>query len=112
LAGTVDGVPTQIGNSEPDFQMSFNNNFTLFKQFDVSFLLHWKKGGDNINLSTLLTDLGGTTPDLDTQAGIDRAGSGFVATRFIEPAGYLRLREVAMYYRFPKKFILEVQLVM
>jgi TonB-linked SusC/RagA family outer membrane protein len=105
LAGTVDGVPTQIGNSEPDFQMSFNNNITVFKQFDISFLLHLKKGGDNINLSTLLTDLGGTTPDLDTQEGIDRAGSGFVATRFIEPAGYLRLREAAVYYRFPKSVI-------
>ncbi|TVZ58521.1 TonB-linked SusC/RagA family outer membrane protein [Flavobacteriaceae bacterium MAR_2010_105] len=105
LAGTVNGVPTQIGDSEPDFQMSFNNNFTLFKQFDLSFLLHWKKGGDNINLTKLLTDLGGTTTDLDTQAGMDRAGSGFVATRFIEPAGYVRLREVALYYRFPQDII-------
>lgn len=103
LAGTVDGEVTQIGNAEPEFQMSFNNQFTLFRQFDLSFLVHWKKGGDNINLSTLLTDLGGTTPDLDTPEGIERAGSGFVATRFIEPAGYVKLREVALYYRLTKK---------
>ena len=51
LAGTVDGVPTQIGDAEPDFQMSFNNQLTLFSQFDLGFLIHWKKGGDNINLS-------------------------------------------------------------
>lgn len=102
LAGNVDGVPTQIGNVEPDFQMAFNNSFTVFKQFDVSFLLQWKKGGDNINLSKLLTDLGGTTPDLDTAAGQERAGLGFVAERFIEPAGYLRLREAAIYYRLPQ----------
>ena len=101
LAGTVDGVPTQIGDSEPDFQMSFNNNITFLKQFDFSFLLHLKEGGENINLSTLLTDLGGNTPDLDTPAGQARAASGFVATRFIEPAGYIRLREVALYYRVP-----------
>ncbi len=101
LAGTVNGVPTQIGDSEPDFQMSFNNNITFLKQFDFSFLLHWKEGGENINLSTLLTDLGGNTPDLDTPAGQARAASGFVATRFIEPAGYVRLREVALYYRVP-----------
>ncbi|MCF6347692.1 MAG: SusC/RagA family TonB-linked outer membrane protein [Flavobacteriaceae bacterium] len=105
LAGTVNGVPTQIGDAEPDFQMSFNNSFTFLKQFDFSFLLHWKQGGDNINLTTLLTDLGQTTPDLDTQAGMDRAASGFVATRFIEPAGYVRLREVALYYRFPKNLL-------
>lgn len=104
LAGTVDGKPTQIGNAEPDFQMSFNNQFTILKNIDLSFLVHWKSGGDNINLSTLLTDLGKTTPSLDTQAGKDRAGSGFVATRFIEPAGYVRLREAAVYYRLPKKF--------
>ncbi|MBT8320063.1 MAG: SusC/RagA family TonB-linked outer membrane protein, partial [Eudoraea sp.] len=102
LAGNVDGVPTQIGNVEPDFQMAFNNNFTIFKQFDVSFLLQWKKGGENINLSKLLTDLGGTTPDLETAAGQERTSLGFVAERFIEPAGYLRLREAAIYYRLPQ----------
>ena len=102
LAGNVNGVPTQIGDVEPDFQMAFNNTFTIFKQFDVSFLLQWKKGGENINLSKLLTDLGGTTPDLETQAGQDRAALGFVAERFIEPAGYLRLREAAVYYRLPQ----------
>lgn len=101
LAGSIDGVPTQLGDAEPDFQMSFNNNFTFLKNFDFSFLFHWKKGGNNINLTTLLTDLGKTTPDLDTAEGQARAGSGFVATRFIEPAGYLRLREVALYYRLP-----------
>ena len=105
LAGTVNGVPTQIGDAEPDFQMSFNNSITFFNQFDFSFLLHWKKGGDNINLTTLLTDLGGTTPDLDTQVGQDRAASGFVATRFIEPAEYLKLREIALYYRFPQSVL-------
>ena len=105
LAGTVNGVPTQIGDAEPDFQMSFNNSITFLKQFDFSFLLHLKQGGENINLSTLLTDLGGTTPDLDTQAGIDRAGSGFVATRFIEPSDYVKLREIALYYRFPKSIL-------
>lgn len=101
LAGNVNGVPTQIGDVEPDFQMGFSNTFTIAKQFDVSFLLHWKKGGENINLSKLLTDLGGTTPDLDTPEGMERAGLGFVAERFIEPAGYLRLREAAVYYRLP-----------
>ncbi len=101
LAGNVNGVPTQIGNVEPDFQMGFFNNFTIAKQWDVSFLLQWKKGGNNINLSKLLTDLGGTTPDLDTPEAQERTSLGFVAERFVEPAGYLRLREAAIYYRLP-----------
>lgn len=102
LAGNIDGSPTQIGDVEPDFQMAFTNSFTIAKQFDVSFLLQWKNGGENLNLSRLLTDLGGTSPDLDTPEGQERAGLGFVATRFIEPAGYLRLREAAIYYRLPQ----------
>lgn len=105
LAGNVNGVPTQIGDVEPDFQMAFNNNITFLKQFDFTFLLHWKQGGENINLSKLLTDLGGTTPDLETPEGQARRQLGFVATRFIEPAGYLRMREIALYYRVPKEKI-------
>ncbi len=105
LAGNVNGVPTQIGDVEPDFQMAFNNNITFLKNFDFSFLLHWKAGGENINLSKLLTDLGGTTPDLETAEGQARAQLGFVATRFIEPADYLRMREIALYYRIPKEKI-------
>ncbi len=101
LVGNIGGVPTQVGDVEPDFQMSFTNQFTIYKNWEVSFLLHWKEGGNNLNLSKLLTDLGGTTPDLDTPEGIERAGLGFVATRFIEPAGYLRLREAAVYYTLP-----------
>jgi len=102
LVGTIDGTPTRVGDVEPDFQMAFNNSFTLFKNWDISFLLHWKQGGDNLNLSRLLTDLGGTSPDLDTPEGQDRASQGFVATRFVEPAGYLRLRELGTYYRLPE----------
>lgn len=104
LAGNVNGSPAQIGDVEPDFQISFSNNINVAKNLDISFLLHWKKGGENINLSKLLTDLGGTTPDLETVAGQERAALGFVASRFIEPAGYVRLREAAIYYTLPEAF--------
>lgn len=103
LVGNIDGVPTQVGNTEPDFQMTFNNQFTFFNHWDLSFLLHWKAGGDNLNLSRLLTDLGQTTPDLDSPEGQERVTQGFVATRFVEPAEYLRMRELALYYRFNRE---------
>ena len=102
LAGNIDGVPTQIGNVEPDFQVSFNNNFTISKNLEIGFLIHWKEGGENINLSKLLTDLGGVTADLDTPEGQARASLGFVPQRFIEPAAYMRLREAGIYYNLPK----------
>ena len=101
LVGNVDGTPTQIGDVEPDFQMSFNNQFSIGKNLELSFLIHWKEGGENINLSRLLTDLGGVSPDLDTPEGSTRSSLGFVAERFIEPSSYMRLREAAIYYTLP-----------
>ncbi|WP_405208417.1 SusC/RagA family TonB-linked outer membrane protein [Aquimarina sp. LLG6339-5] len=99
LVGNIDGTLTQVGNVEPDFQMAFNNQLTLFKQWDVSFLLQWKEGGDNLNLSRFLTDLGGTSPDLETPEGQARLATPANAERFVEPAGYVRLREASIYYR-------------
>ena len=102
------------GNAEPDFQMSWSNQIS-FKNFDLSFLWHWKKGGDNINLTTLLYDLAGTTWDYD-DTGLDpsgnlangpyRASQAFVnPDPVIEDAGYLRLREIGLYYTLPDDLI-------
>lgn len=101
IKGTVDGEIVTVGNTEPDFQLSFLNQINFLKNFDFSFLLHRKQGGDNLNLTRLLSDLAQTTPDLDTQAGQERQKLGFVATRFVEDASYWRLREVALYYTVP-----------
>ncbi|WP_034918405.1 SusC/RagA family TonB-linked outer membrane protein [Gillisia sp. CAL575] len=100
----------KFGDSEPDFQMSFNNSLS-YKGFDFNFLWQWKKGGDNINLTALLTDLSGTSHDFDTVDldpeglvgnGPYRVGQlGSSAAVFIEDAGYLRLREVGLYYTLP-----------
>lgn len=105
-----DGItePTQIGVAEPDYQMGWNNNITLFKQFDVSFIFQMKVGGDNLNLSKFLTDLGGVTPDLETPEGQARLSIPANGQRFLEPAGYLRLREAAVYYRLPSATIASV----
>jgi TonB-linked SusC/RagA family outer membrane protein len=95
IVQNVDGVPTAVANSEPDFQMSFSNQVHFLKNFDFSALLHYKKGGDALNLTALLIDDGGTNP------AIDARGSQY-ADSYIEDAGYMRLREVALYYTVPK----------
>ncbi|OAB80475.1 SusC/RagA family TonB-linked outer membrane protein [Cochleicola gelatinilyticus] len=111
LVGNIDrngdgvSVPTQVGNTEPDFQMGFSNNLTLFKNLDISFLFQLKSGGENLNLSRYLSDLGQVTADLETQAGQDRLLTPTNADRFVEPAGYLKLREAAMYYRLKSSAI-------
>jgi TonB-dependent starch-binding outer membrane protein SusC len=100
------------GNAEADFNMSLLNQVTL-GNFDFNFLFHWKKGGDAINLSTLLWDLGGLTWDYDDKtldpAGVLGNGEYRTSTWFagnagpwIEDAGYVRLREIGAFYRIPR----------
>lgn len=97
--------PTKVGDVEPDFQMAWSNNFTIYKQLDVSFLFQWKNGGENLNLSTFLTDLGQVSPDLGTPRGQERLEMPANAIRFVEPAGYLRLREAAIHYSLSKNTV-------
>ncbi|HHJ51434.1 MAG TPA: SusC/RagA family TonB-linked outer membrane protein [Phaeodactylibacter sp.] len=117
-----DGIPDTVsvtegvnriifGDAEPDFQMSFYNDFQ-YKDFTFTFLLHWKKGGYNINLSTLLFDLNETTHDYDDTT-LDPDGQltngdyrlsllGVNTQPYIEDASYLALREIGAYYTLPK----------
>lgn len=97
IVKNVNGVPTAVGDVEPDFQLSTFNELTFAQAFEFSFLLHWKKGGENLNLTRLLTDIGNTTPDFGSD--------GPKAGEYIEPAGYLRLREIALYYKLPKNLL-------
>ncbi|WP_349564222.1 SusC/RagA family TonB-linked outer membrane protein [Ekhidna sp. MALMAid0563] len=102
------------GNAEPDFQLSWFNSVS-YKNFDLTFLWHWKNGGDAINLTTLLYDLAGTTWDYD-DTGIDptgtlsngdyRASQAFAnPAPLVEDAGYIRLREIGLFYTLPSDLI-------
>jgi TonB-dependent starch-binding outer membrane protein SusC len=110
--GTSDGVFV-LGNSEPDFQMGFLNDFTLFKNLNVSFSLHWKSGGQNVNLTEFLTDLGGTSPDydeIDEATGLNKAAirlnaGGVSAKQYVQDSNYLRLREAGLFYTFPASLL-------
>jgi TonB-dependent starch-binding outer membrane protein SusC len=106
--GTSDGVFV-LGDAEPKFQMGFQNDFTIFKNFNLSFSLHWKNGGQNINLTELLTDLGGTSFDydeIDKATGLGKAAArinalGVTARQYVQNSNYLRLREAGIYYTLP-----------
>ncbi len=104
LAANIGGVTTIIGDAAPDFEMSWFNQLTLFKNFDLTFLWHWKKGGDVLNLTKLLSDFGGVTPDLDDPDVIANPRFGtFGAAGYIEDGTYVRLREVGLFYTVPVK---------
>ncbi|MGG9963416.1 SusC/RagA family TonB-linked outer membrane protein [Ferruginibacter sp. SUN106] len=95
-----------LGDAEPDFQMTSYNQFTFCKKLTFSFLLHWKKGGDNINITSLTNDFGGTSADYDAITNPSGIANGLYRIKqygknsqlFIEDAGYLRFREIALYY--------------
>ncbi|MFK5981701.1 MAG: SusC/RagA family TonB-linked outer membrane protein [Flavobacteriaceae bacterium] len=105
------------GDAEADFQMAFTNMFS-YKRLDLTFLFQWKKGGENINLTSLLTDLNGTSHDYDTvdldPAGVLGNGAyrlsqlGSSAEPFVEDASYLKMRELGLYYTFPSTALAHV----
>lgn len=98
------------GDAEPDFQLSWNNA-VRFGNFEFNALLHWKAGGENVNLSTLLSDIFGTSPDYD-KTNLDPSGAltngnyrlsqlGVSAKAWVEDASYVRVREVGLRYHLP-----------
>ncbi len=106
-----------FGDAEADFQMSFLQNVT-YKNWEFSALVHWKSGGDNINLTTLLSDLSGTSADYDEKT-LDPAHTikngdyrtsklGISASQYIQDAGYVRIREIGLSYHLPKGWFKDV----
>ncbi len=103
--------PTGIvkwGDAEPIFQMNTYNELTFMNKFSLRFLLHWKNGGQNVNLTNLENDFGGTSADWDAQTiqkgvpnGAYRISQvGTSAQEFVQNSGYVKLREIGLYYSF------------
>jgi len=103
LNGTGVGV---LGDAEPRFQMSTYNEVVLNDRWSLRFLLHWKKGGQNVNLTSLENDFGGTSVDYDKVTnklnvpdGVYRIMQvGTSAEEFVQTSSYLKLREIGIYY--------------
>ncbi len=104
------GVFTVWGNAQPDWTSSWSNNITLFKNFDLSVLTEYRSGGDNINLTSFLTDGGGTTKGWFDDSNNDGIPNGRQrdpapynnAGRWVQDATFLKIREVGLYYTLPK----------
>ncbi|MCW3080481.1 TonB-dependent receptor [Segetibacter sp.] len=127
----IDGKPdgkitpedrTFIGSPHPKFVMGFNVNMS-FKGFDFATFLYWKAGGEIANYTRYWTDFntfqGGRTRRLlyeswtpeNKDAKLPRitsndASSGTLPVNYyIEPGGYLRLRNLSLGYTLPKKIM-------
>ncbi|WP_075352220.1 SusC/RagA family TonB-linked outer membrane protein [Algoriphagus marinus] len=110
---TIPGGFTIWGNAQPDFNLSFYNTFNIYKGLEFSFLVDWRQGGDNINLTSFLTDGGGTTNgwfDDDNEDGIPNGRQREPepynnAGRWVQDATFVKIREIGLYYTFPRTTI-------
>ena len=106
----------KAGNSEPDFNMAFVNDWT-FGDFNLYTMFEWRYGQDIINLTQLLFDLNANTVDFEQDgsssdirvchpecSGAVRAAeflnSGFPWT---EPATFFKARDISLTWSLPQK---------
>ena len=100
---------TVWGINQPDFTSSWFNTFNLPGGFELSLLGEWRKGGDNINLTSFLTDAGGTTKGWFNDDNKDGIPNGRQrppepynnAARWVQDASFIKLREAGVYYNLP-----------
>lgn len=101
------------GDNQPDFNLSFSNSFNILKNLEFSFLVDWKEGGDNINLTAFLSDSGGTTNGWFKDDNGDGVPNGRQrppaphnnAGRWVMDASFIKVREIGLYYTLPKNLL-------
>jgi TonB-linked SusC/RagA family outer membrane protein len=104
---------TILGDAQPDFNLSFTNSFNIYKGIEFSFLVDWRQGGDNINLTSFLSDSGGTTNGWFGDSNGDGIPNGRQrdpapynnAARWVQDASFVKVREIGLYYTIPKTTI-------
>jgi TonB-linked SusC/RagA family outer membrane protein len=104
------GVFTVWGENNPKFTMSWFNTINFLKNFDLSMMWEWRNGGDNINLTSFLTDGGDTTKGWFNDDNKDGTPNGRQrppaphnnAGRWVQDASFIKMREIGLYYNVPE----------
>jgi hypothetical protein len=111
-----------IGESEPSFQMGFQNDVKVGR-FTVGSLFDWSHGGLVVNLTRNYFDGAGTAPDQAMPAGVTEPrewpacdanclsgdernywfGLGYPV--YVEDASFLKLRELSLSYDIPSNVL-------
>jgi hypothetical protein len=113
---------TFIGNPHPKFVAGFNFGLN-FKGFDFSTFLYWKAGGDIANYTRYWTDFNtfqgnrtrrvlyeSWTPErknalLPRVTSNDAVSGQVPVDYYIEPGGYLRMRNLQLGYTLPQNLL-------
>lgn len=93
----------QMGDALPKYVMTFSSDFGV-GPVHLYALVDWHHGGNAVNLTQALYDLNGTAGD--TAAAAIRANNFFNGvTDYIEPAGFVKLREITLSYELPPSLV-------
>lgn len=103
-----------IGDANPDFNMSFTNDLR-FGNFSLYGLLDWQQGGDVINLTKFLYDLGSNTEDYADPLTVNGQETTVGARRlaiwprqtgtYVEDGSFVKLRELTVSYNVPSRMV-------
>jgi TonB-linked SusC/RagA family outer membrane protein len=101
-----------IGDANPDFKLALRSNLT-YRRLTFSFLLDWQQGGDIVNITRFLYDIGQTTADFaepiagsDLTKGQQRLQAGQrLGKVYLESGTFLKLREIRLAYRLPEALL-------
>jgi outer membrane receptor protein involved in Fe transport len=97
-----DGSPDVVGNGEPDFRIGWSNIIKT-GNFTIGTLVDWQQGSNIINLTRLLYDFGGNSPDPEEMAmRLESFENGDIRP-YVEDATFVKLREISVAYEVPKK---------
>ncbi|MGE3455212.1 MAG: SusC/RagA family TonB-linked outer membrane protein [Kofleriaceae bacterium] len=109
IVATIDGMGTvaKVGDGEPDFRVGWSNTLT-YAGLSLSTLLDWQHGSEVVNLTRLLYDSGGNSPD--EAAALERLTKfdGGDARPYIEDASFVKLSEVSLAYQIPEKIAVQI----
>jgi TonB-linked SusC/RagA family outer membrane protein len=102
-----------IGDPNPDFTASFQNTFTFGRMLELSVLLDGRFGNDVANFTRRSGDFFGSSANVgieslgDTAAGTfsRNADRNLLYEEFIEDGSFIKLREVALQFRFEQPWV-------
>jgi TonB-linked SusC/RagA family outer membrane protein len=105
IIGLVNGVQKPIGDAYPDFQMGFSNDLE-WKRFRLGMQWDWKRGGNVINLTRLLFDIGKNSADVADggAARVAKWGAGNTKV-YLEDGSYFKMRELSLSYDLPSNVV-------
>jgi TonB-dependent starch-binding outer membrane protein SusC len=102
-----------IGDPNPDFTASFLNTFSFGRTVELSVLLDGRFGNDVANFTRRSGDFFGSSPNVGIEAQGDTAPGTFsrnadrnlLYEEFIEDGSFVKLREVALQFRFEQPWV-------